>query len=66
MLFQVVLMPVLNEIAVFFNTTAERKAAMTGCYNAAKTLNTTQRLQLGCRQYEYSLMSEVYNGVIGE
>ena len=60
------LLPDLEETLVYKRATAEVKAELTTCYEAAKSLTDTLANSLNCTQYAYSIMAETYNGAEGE
>ena len=65
-LLQVVLLPILKYMEVYKSATNQTQAAMAQCYQASMSVNVDMRANLNCTKYGYSVMTQLYNGAIGQ
>ncbi len=64
--FQLVILPVLDDLTTYSNATAETQAAIMQCYADTLTINFEIRNNQSCQAPELSLMTELYGGAVGQ
>ena len=58
------ILPPLDQLAVYNNADNETKDIIEQCYEATKGVDLSTRANLSCASYGYSLMATFYNGAV--
>lgn len=59
-------MPVLDQVNAYKIANSSMKDQMNLCYNLAQNISNAERMNYRCPSVEYSLMTDIYDGAIGE